>query len=64
VEEALMVEPTDTEPKDTLEAFAEALNQTAREAREEPDLLQQAPVTTPVRRLNEALAARSLKICW
>jgi glycine dehydrogenase subunit 2 len=64
VEEALMVEPTETESKETLEAFARAMNQAAREAREDPDLLHQAPVTTPVRRLNEALAARSLKICW
>ena len=64
VEEALMVEPTETEAKETLDAFAEALNQTAREARKDPEVLQRAPVTTPVRRLNEALAARSLKICW
>jgi glycine cleavage system P protein (glycine dehydrogenase) subunit 2 len=64
VEEALMVEPTETESKETLDAFAEAMGRAAREAREDPDLLRQAPVTTPVRRLNEALAARSLKICW
>jgi glycine dehydrogenase subunit 2 len=64
VEEALMVEPTETEAKETLDAFATAMNQTAREAKEDPGLLRDAPVTTPVRRLNEALAARSLKICW
>jgi glycine dehydrogenase subunit 2 len=64
VQEALMVEPTETESKETLDAFAEAMVQVAREARETPDLLHKAPVTTPVRRLNEALAARSLKICW
>jgi glycine dehydrogenase subunit 2 len=64
VEEALMVEPTETESKETLDSFAEALLQVAREALEDPERLRQAPVTTPVRRLDEALAARSLKICW
>jgi glycine dehydrogenase subunit 2 len=64
VSEALMVEPTETESKETLDAFADALVQAAREAREDPDLLHEAPVTTPVRRLDEARAARSLKICW
>ena len=64
VEEALMVEPTETESKETLEAFAECLLQAAREARERPELLKEAPVTTPVRRLDEARAARSLKLRW
>ena len=64
VEEALMVEPTETESKATLEAFGEALRQTAEEARERPDLLREAPVTTPVRRLDEARAARALKLRW
>jgi glycine dehydrogenase subunit 2 len=40
------------------------MNRAARDAEERPDLLRDAPVTTPVRRLDEALAARSLKICW
>jgi len=64
VEEALMVEPTETESKETLDAFAQAMLQVAQEASEQPELLREAPVTTPVRRLNEAQAARSLKICW
>jgi glycine dehydrogenase subunit 2 len=64
VQEALMVEPTETESKETLDAFAEAMLRVAREAAESPDLLHEAPVTTPVRRLDEARAARSLKICW
>lgn len=64
VEEALMVEPTETESKETLDAFAEAMLRAAREAEETPELLHDAPVTTPIRRLDEALAARSLKICW
>jgi glycine dehydrogenase subunit 2 len=64
VEEALMVEPTETESRETLDAFADAMIQVAREARDDPEILHQAPVTTPVRRLNEADAARSLKIRW
>ncbi len=64
VEEALMVEPTETESKATLEAFGEALRRTAEEARERPEFLREAPVTTPVRRLDEARAARALKLRW
>ena len=64
VEEAMMVEPTETETKETLDAFAEALLQVAEEATTDPDLLHDAPVTTPVRRLDEAKAARELKLRW
>lgn len=64
VEEAMMVEPTETESKETLDAFAEAMLQTAREAREDPALLHDAPRTAPVGRLNEAKAARELDIRW
>jgi glycine dehydrogenase subunit 2 len=64
VEEAMMVEPTETESKATLESFADALRQAAREARESPEILREAPVTTPVRRLDEARAARVLKLRW
>jgi glycine dehydrogenase subunit 2 len=64
VEEAMMVEPTETETKETLDAFAEALHQAAEEARTDPELLHEAPVTAPVRRLDEALAARRLKLRW
>jgi glycine dehydrogenase subunit 2 len=64
VEEALMVEPTETETKETLEAYAAALLQAAQDARAEPDLLHGAPTTTPVRRLDEARAARKLKLRW
>ncbi len=64
VEEAMMVEPTETETKETLDAFAAALRQAAAEARTDPDLLHEAPVTTPVRRLDEARAARHLKLRW
>jgi glycine dehydrogenase subunit 2 len=64
VEEAMMVEPTETESKETLDAFAQALLQAAAEAESDPDLLHEAPVSTPVRRLDEARAARELKLRW
>ncbi len=58
VEEALMVEPTETETKETLDAFAEALAEILREAAEDPEIAQNAPYTTPVRRLDEVGAAK------
>ena len=64
VEEALMVEPTETESKETIDGLAAALNQIAREAEESPELLHDAPTTTPVRRPDEARAARHLKVRW
>jgi glycine dehydrogenase subunit 2 len=64
VEEALMVEPTETESKETIDGLAAALVQTVREAEEDPERLQQAPITTPVRRPDEALAARRLDVRW
>jgi glycine dehydrogenase subunit 2 len=64
VEEALMVEPTETEPKEVLDEFADAMLQAAREAESDPELLREAPVTAPVRRLDEARAARNLKLRW
>jgi glycine dehydrogenase subunit 2 len=64
VEEALMVEPTETESKETIDGLADAMNQIAEEAKTNPDLLHEAPLTTPVRRPDEALAARSLKLRW
>ena len=64
VDEALMVEPTETESKETLDAYADAMLRAAREAAEDPRILHEAPVTTPVRRLDEARAARHLRIRW
>ncbi|MCO6452284.1 MAG: aminomethyl-transferring glycine dehydrogenase subunit GcvPB [Caldilineales bacterium] len=58
VPEALMIEPTETESKDTLDAFVDALTDIAREARSDPELLHSAPQTAPVRRLDEVRAAR------
>ncbi len=58
VEEALMVEPTETESRASLEAFVEAMLAIAREVEEDPDTVLSAPHTTPVGRLDEAAAAR------
>jgi glycine dehydrogenase subunit 2 len=58
VDEALMVEPTETETKETLDAFAEAIAQILSEAAEDPEIARNAPYTTPVRRLDEVAAAK------
>jgi glycine dehydrogenase subunit 2 len=58
VDEALLVEPTETETRETLDAFAEALADILREAGEDPAIAQNAPYSTPVRRLDEAGAAK------
>jgi glycine dehydrogenase subunit 2 len=58
VEEALMVEPTETETKETLDRFAEIVADILKEAAEDPEIARAAPYTTPVRRLDEAGAAR------
>src|SRR5689334_15228480 len=58
VDEALMVEPTETETKESLDAFAEAIEKILAEAEENPDLAKNAPYTTPVRRLDEVKATR------
>ncbi len=59
VDEAVLIEPTETETKETLDRFAETLAAILREAREDPEIARGAPYTTPVRRLDEAAAARS-----
>jgi glycine dehydrogenase subunit 2 len=58
VPEALMIEPTETEPKETLDAFADAMAAIAREAAEQPELLKEAPHVRPVKRLDEVRAAK------
>jgi glycine dehydrogenase subunit 2 len=59
VEEALMVEPTETETKETLDAFADAVAAILKEAADDPEIAMQAPYTTPVRRLDEVAAAKN-----
>jgi glycine dehydrogenase subunit 2 len=58
VEEALMVEPTETEAKESLDSFAEAIEQILAEAERDPAIAKSAPYTTPVRRLDEVKATR------
>jgi glycine dehydrogenase subunit 2 len=58
VPEALMIEPTETEAKETLDAFAEALLEIVREARDDPEVIRSAPHGRPVGRLDEVRAAR------
>lgn len=64
VEEAIMLEPTETESKETLDEFADSLIKVVAEARENPDTLKHAPYTTPVRRLDEVTAARKPILGW
>ncbi|MFP4588625.1 MAG: aminomethyl-transferring glycine dehydrogenase subunit GcvPB [Candidatus Bipolaricaulota bacterium] len=64
VKEALMIEPTETEPKHSLDEFVEAMKEIAQEAREKPELLHQAPTRTPVGRLDETQAARNPIFTW
>jgi glycine dehydrogenase subunit 2 len=62
VKEAMMIEPTETESKEMLDYFAEAMIKIDDEINREVDILQHAPYTTPVRRLDEVAAARNLNI--
>ncbi|MDC7221016.1 MAG: aminomethyl-transferring glycine dehydrogenase subunit GcvPB [Spirochaetales bacterium] len=64
IEEAIMVEPTETESKETLDGFVEVMKTIAREARTNPDMLREAPHSTPVRRLDEVNAARHPVLTW
>jgi len=64
VEEAMMIEPTETESRETLDSFIEAMIQIAREAEEEPEKVITAPHSTPVGRLDEARAARKPDVRW
>ena len=59
VDEALMIEPTETETKETLDDFADAMRAILEEAKEDPEIARNAPYTTPVRRLDEAGAAQA-----
>jgi glycine dehydrogenase subunit 2 len=58
VDEALMIEPTETETKEALDGFADAIREILEEAKEDPEIARNAPYDTPVRRLDEAAAAR------
>jgi glycine dehydrogenase subunit 2 len=64
VPEALMIEPTETESKETLDAFVEVMARIRAEMEEEPERLHQAPTRTPVRRIDEVLAAKQPVLRW
>ncbi len=64
VPEAMMIEPTETESKETLDYFAEVMKEIAREALEDPEKVTSAPHNTPVRRLDEATAARKMDVSF
>ena len=64
VHEALMIEPTESETKETIDAFIQALIDIDREVTENPELVNSAPHTTPVARLDEAKAARQPDLRW
>jgi glycine dehydrogenase subunit 2 len=64
VPEALMIEPTETESKETLDQFVADMTQIAEEARSDPEYLHGAPYDTPVGRLDEVRAARQPTLRW
>jgi glycine dehydrogenase subunit 2 len=64
ISECLLIEPTETESKQTLDAFVTAMAQILREAQQEPEQLLRAPHTLPVRRLDDVRAARELDLSY
>ena len=64
VPECLLIEPTETESREELDNFVEAMTKILEEAREDPELLHEAPHTQSVRRLDEVRAARELDLRW
>ena len=64
VKEAMMIEPTETESKETLDAFINSMIEIAEQARSEPEKLKSAPTTAAICRPNETVAARSLNIAY
>src|SRR5689334_15340668 len=64
VDEGMLIEPTETESVETLDAFADALIEIAAEAEREPEVVTTAPHTAPVKRLDEATAARQPNLRW
>ena len=64
VDEGMLIEPTETESLETLDGFADALIEIAGEAESDPELVISAPHDAPVRRLDEAMAARQPNLRW
>ncbi|HPI20364.1 MAG TPA: aminomethyl-transferring glycine dehydrogenase subunit GcvPB [Candidatus Kapabacteria bacterium] len=64
VHEAMLIEPTESESMESLEGFADTMLKINQEGKENPELLTNAPYNAPVRRLDDALAARNLNVAW
>ncbi len=64
VPECLLIEPTETESKETLDGFIDAMRKILAEAHASPEQVKGAPHTTPVRRLDDVKAARELDLTW
>jgi glycine dehydrogenase subunit 2 len=64
IPECLLIEPTETESRQTLDAFVAAMKDILDEARTNPEIVKSAPHTTPVRRLDDVKAARELDLKW
>lgn len=64
IDNAMMIEPTETESIETIDAFIDILIKISKEAKENPEILKEAPHNTPVRRLDEATAARNPVLTW
>ena len=64
VHEDLMIEPTETESKETLDSFAQILAKVNEEINTNPELVRSAPHNTPVAKIDEAMAARKLNLCY
>jgi glycine dehydrogenase subunit 2 len=64
VKEAIMIEPTETESKETLDEFIDVMIEAAELAQRDPQRIKEAPLTMPVKRLDETKAARDLNLCW
>jgi len=64
VPEAMMIEPTESESKETLDAFIEAMKKIAEETKTNPEVVKSAPHQTPVGRLDEAKAVKKLDVRW
>ncbi len=64
VKESMMIEPTETETKATLDAFCDAMKLIAKEAETDAEMLHHAPHSQPIGRLDEANAAKCLNLCW
>ena len=62
IQESIMIEPTETESKETLDSFIHAMIDIDSRIELEPEILKEAPYTTPVKRLNETLANRDLNV--